>query len=148
LGTATNSDPQEHGLHKVESPAAARKLLFDLISPDTPLLGHAIDNDLNVVRIIHPCVVDTVLLYPHPRGLPVRFGLKVLSYKYLGRGIQMAGADGHDSKEDAVATGDLITKKVIEKWKVMQHDGWKFSGGLLLSLDEADGAADGGKSML
>jgi hypothetical protein len=146
LKSATHAELND--LQKVESPAAARKLLSDLICPHTPLLGHAIDNDLNVLRIIHPFVVDTVLLYPHPRGLPIRFGLKVLSHKHLGRGIQMAGAEGHDSKEDAIATGDLITKKVVEKWKVMQHDGWRFSDGLLLAPDEADGLAEGGKSML
>jgi DNA polymerase III epsilon subunit-like protein len=127
-----------NGLRKVDSPAAARKLLFDLISPETPLIGHAIENDLNVVRLIHPFVVDTVLLYPHPRGLPVRFGLKMLSQKYLGRGIQMAGEAGHDSKEDAVATGDLVTKKVAERWKVMKHDGWEFLDGILVAPDEAN----------
>ena len=134
-------------LRKVDSPAAARQLLFDHISPETPLLGHAIENDLNVLRIIHPFVVDTVLLYPHPRGLPIRFGLKILSQKYLSRGIQMAGEAGHDSKEDAVATGDLVTKKVAERWNVMKHDGWQFVDGILTAPDETNSLA-GGHAML
>ncbi|PLB53152.1 putative RNA exonuclease Rex3 [Aspergillus steynii IBT 23096] len=101
----TGSSTREDGeiepapLHVVESPAAARALLFQLIQPDTPLIGHAIDNDLNACRIIHPAVIDTVLLYPHPRGLPIRTSLK------------MGGDRGHDSKEDAVATGDLVRSK-------------------------------------
>ncbi|KIW25362.1 uncharacterized protein PV07_08546 [Cladophialophora immunda] len=123
-------------LRKVDSPAAARQLLFDHISRETPLLGHAIENDLNVVRIIHPCVVDTVLLYPHPRGLPIRYRLKILSQKYLSRGIQTAGEAGHDSKEDAVATGDLVTKKVAEKWKLMRYEGWAFIDGILMAPEE------------
>jgi DNA polymerase III epsilon subunit-like protein len=99
-------------LRKVASPEAARELLFGYLRPETPLIGHAIDNDLNVCRIIHPFIVDTVLLYPHPRGLPFRYGLKFLSQKYLSRGIQTGGEAGHDSKEDAVATGDLVRKMV------------------------------------
>ncbi|OCT48375.1 RNA exonuclease 3 [Cladophialophora carrionii] len=134
-------------LRRVDSPAAARQLLFDLISSETPLIGHAIENDLNVLRIIHPLVVDTVLLYPHPRGLPVRFGLKTLSQKYLSRGIQTAGEAGHDSKEDAVATGDLVIKKVAEQWKLMKLQGWRFVEGILTDPDEA-ASLDGGHSML
>jgi DNA polymerase III epsilon subunit-like protein len=134
-------------LRRVESPAAARQLLFDLISSETPLMGHAIENDLNVLRIIHPFVVDTVLLYPHPRGLPIRFGLKILSQKHLARGIQTAGEAGHDSKEDAVATGDLVTKKVAEQWSRMKHQGWRFVEGILTDPDEV-ASFDGGHAML
>jgi DNA polymerase III epsilon subunit-like protein len=128
-------------LKKVASPAAARQLLFEHLDTETPLIGHAIDNDLNVCRIIHPFVVDTVLLYPHPRSLPFRYGLKVLSQKYLRRGIQTGGAAGHDSKEDAVATGDLVRKKVMEKWSVLQHDGWEFVDGVLKPPDATTGSA-------
>ncbi|KAL1964142.1 hypothetical protein VTN77DRAFT_7230 [Rasamsonia byssochlamydoides] len=116
----------------VDSPAAARALLFQLLQPDTPLIGHAIDNDLNVCRIIHPTVIDTVLLYPHPRGLPVRFSLKHLAKTYLDRDIQTAGDKGHDSKEDAKATGDLVRVKAAEKWKVLKRQGWTIEGDKLV----------------
>ena len=111
-------------LQLVDSPAAARDLLFEFLTPETPLMGHALDNDLNSARIIHPSIVDSVLLYPHPRGLPIRFGLKVLMKKHLDRDIQTGGAQGHDSKEDARAAGDLVRLKVAEMWKVMKRDGW------------------------
>ncbi|CAI7665552.1 unnamed protein product [Penicillium bialowiezense] len=94
-------------LQLVQSPAEARELLLNLLQPETPLIGHAIDNDLNVCRLIHPAVIDTVLLYPHPRGLPLRHSLKSLVQKHLGREIQV-GQNGHDSKEDSMATGDLV----------------------------------------
>jgi hypothetical protein len=133
-GDATKHDALEaQPLQKVESPAAARQLLFDLLTPETPLIGHAIDNDLNVVRIIHPTVIDTVLLYPHPKGLPIRFGLKMLASKHLDRSIQMSGAAGHDSKEDAIATGDLAIVAVAEKWKKMKREGWKFENSVLVA---------------
>ena len=136
-----DAPPPQHSpaLRIVPNPQAARSLLFALLTPSTPLIGHAIDNDLNTTRIIHPFIVDTVLLYPHPRGLPARLGLKALASKYLDREIQKAGArravvngegeeevKGHDSKEDAVATGDLVRVKVGEEWKKMKGKGWKF----------------------
>ncbi|CRG92648.1 hypothetical protein PISL3812_09711 [Talaromyces islandicus] len=110
----------------VDSPAAARALLFEFLDPDTPLIGHAIDNDLNAARIIHPTIIDTVLLYPHPRGLPIRYSLKHLTKLHLERDIQMSGDKGHDSKEDALATGDLVRHKVVEKAKVIKRAGWTF----------------------
>ena len=111
-------------LRIVESPTIARDLLFTHLTPDTPLIGHALDNDLNATRIIHPSIVDTVLLFPHPRGLPLRFGLKALMKKQLDRDVQMGGDQGHDSKEDARAAGDLVRLKVREMWKTMKRDGW------------------------
>jgi len=120
-------------LRIVESPEAARELLFRLLSPQTPLLGHAIENDLNTTRIIHPTIIDTVLLYPHPSGLPRRRALKALAKQVLNRDIQIGhGSAGHDSREDAVATGDLVRWQVGKKWKEMQREGWKFAKGELL----------------
>lgn len=121
------TESQSH-LRIVDSPAIARDLLFDCLTPETPLLGHALDNDLNVTRILHPSIVDTVLLYPHPRGLPIRFGLKMLMKRHLDRDIQMGGARGHDSKEDARAAGDLVRLKISEEWKSMKRVGWTLKG--------------------
>lgn len=118
------SKSSEPRLRIVESPAIARDLLFEHLTPETPLIGHALDNDLNATRIIHPSIVDTVLLYPHPRGLPLRFGLKALMKRHLDRDVQMGGDQGHDSKEDARAAGDLVRLKVGEMWKSMKRDGW------------------------
>jgi hypothetical protein len=137
-GDSTSEDGElESGLMKVESPAAARKLLFNKIGQDTALIGHAIDNDLNVLRVIHPFIVDTVLLYPHPRGLPARYGLKMLTNKYLHRDIQNRHT-GHDSKEDAKATGELVRLKVAEKWRKMRSEGWSFGRGLLIPPEESE----------
>ncbi|KAI9717682.1 MAG: hypothetical protein M1812_004627 [Candelaria pacifica] len=114
----------------VESPSVARDLLFSFLSPTTPLIGHAIENDLTAARIVHPTIIDTVLLYPHPRGLPIRYGLKLLTGKHLGRNIQTGGASGHDSKEDARAAGDLVRLKVAQTWASLQRDGWEFKEGI------------------
>ena len=119
-------------LQVVSSPAEARSLLFSQISPATPLLGHALENDLNAMRVIHPVVIDTAILFPHPRGLPFRLGLQRLAKSHLQRDIQTAGSSGHDSLEDAQATGDLARWKVGRKWKSMQKEGWAIENGGLV----------------
>ncbi|CZT22642.1 related to RNA exonuclease 3 [Ramularia collo-cygni] len=124
----------------VEGPAKARHLMCEYLTPSTPLMGHAIDNDLNTVRLCHPTIVDTVLLFAHSKGLPMRLGLRMLSQRYLGRAIQ-SGVGGHDSKEDAIATGDLVRWKVGEKWKALRVEGWKIDEGGLVRPD-GDGVED------
>ncbi|KAF2710192.1 RNA exonuclease 3 [Pleomassaria siparia CBS 279.74] len=112
-------------LRIVESPHVARELFLSHISPTTPVLGHALENDLNTIRLIHPTIVDTVFLYPHPQGLPIRNGLKNLSRIHLGLDIQQGGAAGHDSFEDARATGELVRAKVALGWKLLKGEGWE-----------------------
>ncbi|MCJ1243141.1 RNA exonuclease 3 [Trapelia coarctata] len=126
-----SQDEQGSGrrLPLVNSPDEARELLLAHLTTTTPLIGHAIENDLNSTRIIHPTIIDTVLLYPHPRGLPIRYGLKMLVRKYLNKDIQMGGAQGHDSKEDARAAGELVLLKVMETWKSMKAEGWSVKSG-------------------
>jgi DNA polymerase III epsilon subunit-like protein len=120
-GPDSNTDTR---LHIVPNPAAARALLLSHIAPSTPLIGHAIDNDLNVVRLVHPTIVDTALLFPAPGGLPYRLALKRLSKEFLDRDIQTGGANGHDSMEDARATGDLVRCKIAKDWTVLKASGW------------------------
>ena len=116
----------------VSSPVVARDLLFSLISPETPLIGHGLENDLNAVRIIHPTLIDTILLYPHRRGLPMRHGLKMLMETQLNKIIQVEEVEGkavgHDSAEDARAAGELVRLKVQEKWAAMKGEGWSLVG--------------------
>lgn len=117
------------------TPAAARSLLFTYLRPSTPLIGHALENDLNVTRIIHPSIVDTAILFPHPRAYA--YSLKTLALKYLNRKIQSGGgtqgAEGHDSLEDAVVAGELVRWKIGEVWKGMKGVGWKIEGGKIVS---------------
>ncbi|KAH8893484.1 hypothetical protein GQ53DRAFT_745719 [Thozetella sp. PMI_491] len=127
---ASASAQLSRGLRIVPSPAAARDLLFSYIAPSTPLIGHGLENDLNAVRIVHPTLVDTVTLFPHPRGLPMRFGLKVLMERHLNKRIQVdtdaSGKPvlGHDSAEDARAAGELVLLAVANKWDGMRREGW------------------------
>ena len=118
----------ETTLHIVPNPQHARSLLFSLLTHKTPLIGHALENDLNAARIIHPTIIDTVLLYPHPAGLPSRLGLKNLSRKEIEWEIQTGGEMGHDSMEDSRAAGELVRLAVKRKWKEMEREGWRVEG--------------------
>lgn len=87
-----------------------------ILTPQTIIAGHSLDSDLKALRMSFPFIVDTALLYPHPRGPPQRSSLKWLSQKYLSREIQHRGPAGHDSLEDARACLDLVKQK-CEKGK-------------------------------
>ncbi|KAI9819689.1 MAG: RNA exonuclease 3 [Thelocarpon impressellum] len=120
------------------SPSAARALLFTHLSRRTYLVGHGLENDLAATRIIHRRLVDSALLFRHPRGLPFRLGLKALTSRHLERDIQVVveggeRAQGHDSKEDARAAGDLVRWKVGEAWRGLRREGgWRVHGGRLV----------------
>ena len=53
-------------------------------------------------------------MYHHPRGRPLKPGLKWLTEKWCGRNIQTKGEGGHDPEEDARACLDLLKKKLEE----------------------------------
>jgi RNA exonuclease 1 len=93
------------------------KLVNDILTPQTILVGHSLIADLNAVQLTHPFIIDTALLFPHPRGPPLKSSLKWLTQKYLSREIQKGhGSTGHDSVEDALACLDLVKQK-CEKGK-------------------------------
>jgi RNA exonuclease 1 len=127
-----DSIPLNNKLRMVDSPAAARTLLFSFLSPRTPLIGHGLENDLNAARIIHPTIIDTALLYPHKAGLPYRNGLKMLMHTHLNKHIQVVvdgKMDGHDSKEDANAAGELVRFALANEWAKMKKERWVVKDG-------------------
>lgn len=53
---------------------------------------------VRALRLLHPHVIDTVTLYPHPKGAPWKRSLKDLARTLLGQAIQQGhGTVGHDS---------------------------------------------------
>lgn len=86
--------------------------LLKIVTPQTVLIGHSLNSDLNALKLTHPFIIDTTLLFPHPRGPPLKSSLKWLSQKYLAREIQKGhGSTGHNSIEDARACLDLVKQK-------------------------------------
>lgn len=89
-----------------------QKKLSELVRSRTILIGHSLNADLSALKITHPFIIDTSILFPHPRGPPLKSSLKWLSQKYLSREIQKQhGTTGHNSIEDARACLDLVKQK-------------------------------------
>jgi RNA exonuclease 1 len=108
--------------------------LATLIDYNTILLGHSLECDLRVLKvrlplisgipiltrslqIVHPWVIDTSVIYQHPRGPPFKASLKWLAQKWLKKEIQtnVAGdtsVGGHDSEEDARTCVELLNLKM------------------------------------
>lgn len=84
--------------------------LLAILTPRTILVGHSVDSDLNALKLTHPFIVDTSIIFPHPRGPPLKCSLRWLTQKYLGKEIQK-GQTGHDSIEDALAVLELVRQK-------------------------------------
>ncbi|KAJ8541568.1 hypothetical protein K7X08_002384 [Anisodus acutangulus] len=87
-----------------------QEVFLKLVHKETILVGHSLENDLLALKISHNLVIDTAVLYKHPRGT-YKAALRVLSRKFLGREIQDSG-NGHDSVEDAKATLELALLKI------------------------------------
>ena len=86
--------------------------LQSIITPQTILIGHSLKSDMNALQLTHPYIIDTTMIFPHPRGPPLKSSLKWLAQKYLSREIQKGhGTTGHSSIEDARACLDLVKQK-------------------------------------
>ncbi|KAG2977015.1 hypothetical protein JG687_00015548 [Phytophthora cactorum] len=91
-----------------------RDLTTRFLFKDTILVGHSLTSDLRALRLVHPTIGDTAILYPHQRGFPFRTSLKYLTKTYLKKDIQIQTQAGHDSAEDAIASLELLLLKVRE----------------------------------
>lgn len=81
-----------------------------MVYKETILVGHSLENDLLALKISHDLVIDTAILYKHPRGHPYKTALRVLARRFLCKEIQDSG-NGHDSIEDARAAMELALLK-------------------------------------
>lgn len=97
------------------------------------LIGHALENDMSVLRLCHPYIVDTCILFPHNRGFPMRNKLAWVAERHLrwkiqaqsltplsGKGMDSEGVlvmPGHDSAVDARCAGELVRWKIREMIK-------------------------------
>nr|XP_038027140.1 RNA exonuclease 1 homolog isoform X6 [Anas platyrhynchos] len=91
-------------------------VLLNLFSADTILIGHSLENDFFVLKLIHDTVVDTSILFPHRLGPPNKRALRSLMADYLMR-IHQGDVNGHNSTEDAIACMELIFWKIKEDKK-------------------------------
>ncbi|ORZ11464.1 hypothetical protein BCR42DRAFT_421173 [Absidia repens] len=113
--------------------------LLQYIDDDTILVGHGLVNDLRVLKMRHPHIIDTSVIYHHKNGPPYKASLKDLTTFILQRQIQEnkttpatttvtttttttnTAARGHDPCEDAIASMELVQLKIKKGLKFGLH---------------------------
>ncbi|XP_043968414.1 RNA exonuclease 1 homolog isoform X3 [Gambusia affinis] len=94
-----------------------QETLLSFISADTILVGHGLETDLCLLKLLHGTVVDTSVVFPHRLGPPNKLSLNRLTAEYLRRIIQESVC-GHDTGEDAAACMELMLWKMKEDGKL------------------------------
>jgi len=93
-----------------------QRFLQGLVFDDTVLVGHSLQNDLHVLRLVHGRVIDTAVLFPHPKGPPHQPALRLLAHRHLKKSIQgfteKAPSAAHSSVVDATTCLELLQLKV------------------------------------
>ncbi|KAI8089621.1 uncharacterized protein BX664DRAFT_333496 [Halteromyces radiatus] len=120
--------------------------LMDYIDGDTILVGHGLVNDLRAVKMRHPYIIDTSVIYHHDNGPPYKAPLRGLALRYLNKRIQQHHQEenndddtntntsytqstvqveeqpiGHDPCEDAIASLELTQLKMKMGFKFGLH---------------------------
>ncbi|KAJ8713481.1 hypothetical protein PYW07_013851 [Mythimna separata] len=82
-----------------------------LLPPDAILVGQSLNTDLHALKMMHPYIIDTSLLYNFTGERTRKPKLKTLAREFLKEDIQM-GRDGHCSTEDSLAALKLVQLKL------------------------------------
>ncbi|XP_043461991.1 uncharacterized protein LOC122498354 isoform X2 [Leptopilina heterotoma] len=101
------TEQQLHGVTKTLQDVQHDLLQF--IYAESILIGHGLENDLRVLRIVHKKAVDTSIAFLHDASFLSRKSLKFLAHHFLNKSIQ---ANSHDSAEDARVAMDLMLRRV------------------------------------
>lgn len=93
----------------------AQERILSFLDENAILVGHAIQNDLQCLKLIHDRIIDTSDIYPHPNGHPSKHSLVFLLSRVLRESLNREG--GHDSVDDAKATLRIAMKKFARGWE-------------------------------
>lgn len=66
-------------------------VLLSMFHADSILIGHSLESDMKVVKLLHDKIVDTSMLFPHKMGFPKKRALKTLCIENLKKIIQESG---------------------------------------------------------
>ncbi|XP_067143366.1 RNA exonuclease 5 [Centruroides vittatus] len=83
----------------------------ELLPPDAILCGQSLNYDFHALKIIHPYVIDTSVIYNLSGARWKKTSLKNLSRKFLGEEIQCS-ENGHSPIEDSKTTMKLVLLKL------------------------------------
>uniref|UniRef100_A0A2A4JGZ1 Exonuclease domain-containing protein n=1 Tax=Heliothis virescens TaxID=7102 RepID=A0A2A4JGZ1_HELVI len=82
-----------------------------ILPPDAILVGQSLNTDMHALKMMHPYIIDTSLLYNFTGERTRKPKLKTLAREFLNENIQM-GKDGHCSTEDSLAALKLVQLKL------------------------------------
>ncbi|XP_072947380.1 RNA exonuclease 5 [Epargyreus clarus] len=85
--------------------------LKELLPPDAILVGQSLNIDLHALKMMHPYVIDTSLIYNFTGERTHKPKLKNLAREFLQEKIQN-GRNGHCSVEDSLAALKLVQLKL------------------------------------
>lgn len=87
--------------------------LRELFPQDAILVGQSLNADLHALKMMHPYIIDTSLIYNFTGERTRKPKLKTLAKELLNEDIQ-TGKNGHCSKEDAIAAMKLVQLKLTK----------------------------------
>ncbi|EAW11030.1 putative RNA exonuclease [Aspergillus clavatus NRRL 1] len=101
---------------------SARDELWQQIDADTILVGHSLQHDLDIMRMVHLNVIDTAVFSKEAVAADCKqtWGLKRLCKQMFDRDIQQSRS-GHDCVEDVIATREVLLWCV---WHPDQFQDW------------------------
>ena len=82
-----------------------------ILPPDAILVGQSLNTDMHALKMMHPYIIDTSLLYNFTGERTRKPKLKTLAREFLKEDIQM-GTAGHCSTEDSLAALKLVQLKL------------------------------------
>ncbi|CAG4950204.1 unnamed protein product [Colias eurytheme] len=88
-----------------------QKDLQQLLPPDAILVGQSLNLDLHALKMMHPYVIDTSLIYNFTGERTRKPKLKTLAKEFLNEDIQ-SNKNGHCSIEDSLASLKLVQLKL------------------------------------
>ncbi|CAH2091144.1 unnamed protein product [Euphydryas editha] len=85
--------------------------LRELLPPDAILIGQSLNTDLHALKMMHPYIIDTSLIYNLTGERTKKPKLKALAREFLHEDIQNQ-SNGHCSVEDSLACLKLVQLKL------------------------------------
>jgi len=90
-----------------------RRELLKILTPDCIIVGQTVSSDLVALKLIHPYIIDTAVIYNLTGHRKWKSKLSLLTETFLKRPIQTS-IYGHNPIEDSIAAMELVVLKLQE----------------------------------
>ena len=116
--------------------------LLQIIKQTDLLIGHSLENDFKVLRLIHSCVIDTAVLFSTSGR---KHSLRHLAAVLMKKDIQQNKVNkndkndmGHCSEEDAITSMELAIRRAIDgdSFRLIQEENKRRKSNIMLRMEE------------